>query len=46
MEKIIAKGYPRLHWSLVDMSASTHRMYGGFGVAIDASPVIATATLL
>lgn len=44
MEKIIAKGYPRLHWSLVDMSASTHRMYGGFGVAIDASPVIATAT--
>lgn len=42
MKKVIAYGYPRLHWSLVDMAAASKRMFGGFGVAINAYPTVAT----
>ena len=42
MKKVIAYGYPRLHWSLVDMAAASKRMFGGFGVAINAHPTVAT----
>lgn len=43
MKRIIAFGYPRLHWSLVDMSGASKRMYGGFGVAVKAYATVATA---
>ncbi len=39
MKKIIVKGYPRIHFSLIDMSAASNRMYGGCGIAIKAFPV-------
>lgn len=43
MEKVEVYGYPRLHWSLVDMASVSRRMFGGFGIAINAYPVIAIA---
>lgn len=43
MEKVIATGYPRLHLSLVDMAAASMRMYGGFGIALEAFPITAEA---
>lgn len=33
-------GYPRLHFSLIDMAGSSERMYGGCGVSIKAFPVL------
>lgn len=44
MEKVITTGYPRLHFSLVDMAAASSRMYGGFGISIKAYPVTVEAT--
>lgn len=43
MKKVTAYGYPRLHWSLVDMAAASKRMFGGFGIAINAYPTVAVA---
>lgn len=40
---IKAIGYPRLNWSLVDMAGVSKRMYGSFGVAIKANPIVVEA---
>lgn len=43
MKRVTAYGYPRLHWSLMDMSGASKRMYGGFGVAVNAYATVASA---
>lgn len=43
MKRVIACGYPRFHWSLVDMSGASRRMFGGFGIAVNAYPTVACA---
>lgn len=45
MERVIATGYPRLHFSLVDMAGASNRMYGGFGISIKAFPITVEAIL-
>lgn len=43
MNVVEKQGFSRLHLSLIDMSAASGRMYGGFGMAVDAYRVLATA---
>ena len=38
------RSFPRLHFSLIDLSASGFRMYGGIGMCIDALPIGLTYT--
>jgi len=40
--KISICSYPRLHFSLIDLSADGYRMYGGVGMAISAFPIALT----
>ena len=44
MKKIVRYGYPRIHFSLIDMSAVSARMYGGCGISIKAPGVVAVAS--
>jgi beta-ribofuranosylaminobenzene 5'-phosphate synthase len=37
--KVKVKAYPRIHFTLVDLSGITHRRYGGSGFSLDVLPV-------
>jgi beta-ribofuranosylaminobenzene 5'-phosphate synthase len=42
MMRISITSYPRLHFSLIDLSACGYRTYGGVGITLDTLPMILT----
>lgn len=36
---VVVKSFPRLHFSLLDLSAAGYRAYGGIGMVVDAVPL-------
>lgn len=36
---LLIRAFPRLHFSLIDLSRTGYRMYGGIGASIDAFPI-------